>query len=175
MSNAYDDDKYNVIERKWFRLPILAGGDAAAAYTSWATTDATKISLVKRHYFKGPIRVMKFGAINIATATNASNDVILARLVKSGATNMASVRIKNTSTAVSAYTVASIESSNTTDFTVSHLDAGDYISINTATPKTDNGTAANTASTTGSYVFFIDYVRRYNVDKWNEDHTRYQA
>lgn len=175
MSNAYDDDKYNVIERKWFKLPINAGGDAAAAFTNWATTDATKLTIVKRHYFKGPIRLMKFGALNIATATNASNDVILARLVKSGATNMASVRIKNTSTAVSAYTIASIETADTTDFTVTHLDAGDYISINTATPKTDKGTAANTASTTGSYVFFIDYVRRYNTDKWNEDYTRYQG
>jgi hypothetical protein len=175
MSNAYDDDKYNVVERKWFRLPILAGGDAAAAFTSWATTDATKISLIKRHYFKGPVRLLKFGALNIATATNASNDVILARLVKSGATNMASVRIKNTSTAVSAYTIASIETADTTDFTVTHLDAGDYISINTATPKTDKGTAANTASTTGSYVFFIDYVRKYDADKWNEDYSHYQG
>lgn len=175
MPHTYDDDRYNVVERKWFRLPIIAGGDAAAAFTSWATTDATKISLVKRHYFKGPVRLLKFGALNIATATNASNDVILARLVKSGATNMASMRIKNTSTAVSAFTIASIESSDSTDFPVTHLDAGDYVAINTATPKTDKGTAANTASTTGSYVFFIDYVRRYDSARWDSDYGKYQG
>lgn len=175
MSNAYDDDKYNVIERKWFRLPTHIGGDAAAAFTNWATTDATKQTLIKRHYFKGPVRLLKVGALNIATATQASSDKILARLVKNGASAMASFKIKSTSTAVSAWTVASIESSDSTDFVINHVDAGDYISLNTATAVTDKGTAANTASCTGSFVFFIDYVRKYNTDKWNEDYTRYQA
>jgi len=169
MGNTYDDDKYGVITRKWFRLPIAAGGDAAAAFTSWATTDATKLTMIKRHYFKGPVRLLKFGALNVATATGASSDVVLARLVKSGASDMASLRIKNTSSAVSAYTFASIKSSDTTDFPITHLDAGDYIGINTATPKTDKGTAANTASLTGSYAFFIDYVPRFDAAKWDPD------
>ena len=53
-------------------------------------------------------------------------------------------------------------------FTVAQVKAGEYIAVKTGTPRTDNGTAANTATLSGTVAFFVDYVPTYNSDgKWN--------
>lgn len=159
MSNFYDDSKFGVITRKWFGLTKKLGGDVAAGYTL-ATTDATTISQLARWYPKGPIKFVKFGSFVLATLVNASVDRVPVRLLTRGAS--ASVG----GVAYSAKTLFSFGS--TVTFTVNKCKAGEYISIRTGTPQTDKGTAANTATTTGTLAFFLDYVPTYNEDgKWD--------
>jgi len=70
--------------------------------------------------------------------------------------------VKSTSTAVNPYVVAS-----TTTFTVAQVKAGEYIAVKTGTPRTDNGTAANTATLSGTVAFFVDYVPTYSGSQWS--------
>ena len=162
MSQIYDDDAYGVINRKWFGLTKKWGGDVAAGYT-FATTDATKITHLANWYPRGPIKMIKAGSFNLATLANASADIIPGRVRTRGASASlgASWNIKTTSAAEAPATFSSV-----TTFTVSQVTAGEYISIDSGTPQTDNGTAANTATTTGTVAFFIDYVPKYDIDKW---------
>lgn len=159
MSNFYEDSKFGVINRKWFGLTKKLGGDCANGYTL-ATTDATVISHLARWYPRGPIKMVKMGSFVLATLVNASVDRVPVRLLTRGAS--ASVG----AVAYSAKTLFSFASE--TDFTVSQVKAGEYISIRTGTPQTDNGTAANTATTTGTLAFFVDYVPTYDsTGKWD--------
>jgi hypothetical protein len=163
----YDDAKYGVITRKWFGLTEKHGGEDSGGYT-FGTTDATNISQLARWYPKGPIRLVKFGSFALATITNASNDLLKARLLTRGASASvaASHNVKSTATARSQYTFASVETMQ-----VSKCKAGEYLAIETATPSTDNGTAANTATTTGTVAFFVDYTPQFEPEGSNFDAT----
>src|SRR3990172_2593908 len=149
----YDSGKYGVITRKWFGLTKKHGGDVSAGYT-FGTTDATKITHLTRWYPRGPIKMVKAGSRILATMTQASSDLVPARLVTRGASASAGAgwNVKSTSTAPAPYAVASTET-----FTVRQCRAGEYISIVTGTPRTDKGTAANTATCLGTAAFFVDY------------------
>src|SRR5574343_605194 len=168
MSKAYDDNKYNVIHRKWIGggMKIGLGGSPYSLTTAIGngTTDATSGTFVERIHFRGPVKLIKFGAICVATSTNASNDLVPCYLKTRGASASAActLNIKSTSTAVSPYTIASNET-----MTVSQVKEGEYLSIRFGTPKTDKGTAANTATTTGSWVFFVDYVPTFGTN-WDD-------
>jgi len=153
MSNFYSDSKFGVITRQWFGLSTKLGGAAASTYTL-GTTDATIRSQVARWYPRGPIKFVKFGSIVVATLVNNSVDRVPVRLRTKGAS------ASNAGVAYSAKTLFSIAS--TTTFSPDRMEAGDYISIVTGTPQTSNGTAANTATTTGSLGFFLDYVPTYD-------------
>lgn len=164
MSNFYEDSKFGVVKRQWFLLSKKLGGysstaRAGASRGCFGTTDATVKTHVTRWYPKGPIKMLKAGSLMQATMTQASSDLIQARLYTRGgsASTGCSWYVKSTSTAVSAFTIAS-----TTTFTVRQVKAGEYISIRTGTPQTDNGTAANTATCTGTVAFFLDYVDTYD-------------
>lgn len=159
----YSDQKFGVINRKWFGLTKKWGGDVAAGFTL-GTTDATSIDHVAKWYPKGPIRLRKFGVKNLATITHASSDLIPARLRVNGSTETTTdIYPKSTASVVAPLTVAS-----TTDFTNDVVDAGSYIGIRTATPRTDKGTAANTATALGTLAFFIDWSPEYSTDgKWD--------
>lgn len=155
----YDEQKFQVIERHWFGLPILHGGDAASGIT-FGTTDATTLDPVVRYYPKGPIRLLKFGQLTIdALSGSAGLDRVPARLLVNGSTETDSDLIIATATE---YTISSVVS-----FTNPVVDAGSYIGIRTATPQTDDGTAANECTTTGTVAFFIDYVREFDTAKWD--------
>lgn len=170
MGGGYDDARFGVIERKWFGLSKKHGGDVpnarvASGIGCFGTTDATSKTHIARWYPRGPISLVKAGSFVLATITNASNDLIPARITVRGASASAgcSWNVKSTSTAVAPRTFAS-----TTTFTARNVKAGEYLSIKTGTPRTDNGTAANTATTTGTVAFFIDYVRKFDQDgKWD--------
>lgn len=158
MSNFYDDSKFGVITRKWFGLTKKWGGDVAAGYT-FGTTDATTQAQLARWYPRGPVKMVKAGSFVLATITNASVDRIPARVLTRGAS--ASVAFS-----------WNIPKGNTAAFAsdvtagVAQVKAGEYITIRTGTPQTDNGTAANTATTTGTVAFFVDYVPTYDT-KWD--------
>lgn len=153
MSNFYDDSKFGVIERKWFGLTKKHGGDVASGYT-FATTDATVISQVARHYPKGPIAIQKAGSYVLATIGGGGTifDQIPARISING-TNKSTLEW-NIPDAGAPYSIASVVP--TAEVVV---DAGSYIGIETATPESANGTIGSTATVTGSVAFFIDYRR----------------
>lgn len=161
MSNFYDDSKFGVIERKWFGLTKKHGGETAAGYT-FATTDATSITHVARHYPKGPIRLLKAGAYVLATIGGGGTgfDQIPTRMQVNGANESTEFNIAN---AAAPYAIASI-----TSFTNPVVDAGSYVGFKTGTPESTNGTAKNTATVTGSVAFFLDYRRVWHESgNWN--------
>lgn len=163
----YSDDKFGVIERHWFGLTKKVGGDAASGFT-FGTTDATTKVHVTRFYPKGPIAIKKIGALVLASIYNTSNaslDQVPVKFLTRGAS--ASVcgtfSLDVDGGTIAPYTIASNSSP-----TVAQVKAGEYITIKTATPQTDKGTAANTATTNGSVAFFIDYVRTFDPSgKWD--------
>lgn len=172
--NFYSDAKFGVIKRKWFLLSKKFGGSSSTARAGasrgcFGTTDATTKVHVTRWYPKGPIKMLKAGSFVHATMTQASSDLIVAKLLTRGASASTGCtwNVKSTTTAVSQYAIAS-----TTTFTVRQVKAGEYISIQTGTPKTDKGTAANTATCTGTVAFFVDYVDSYD-SSGKHDTTQY--
>lgn len=165
MSNFYDDSKFGGIKRQWFLMSKKLGGysstaRAGASRGCFGTTDATSKVHVTRWYPKGPIKMVKAGSFVQATMTQASSDLVQVRITTRGGSASAACNwyVKSTSTAVSQFVIAS-----TTTFTVKQVKAGEYISIKTGTPVTDKGTAANTATLTGTVGFFIDYVDTYDA------------
>lgn len=159
MSGKYDDGQYGVITRKWFGLTKKYGGDCATGYTL-GTTDATAIAHVARWYPRGPIKVLKAGSFTLATLNGSGVDRIDARVKVRGA---------SASLAASWDAFASAQFTFASDISMSavQVKAGEYLSIRTGTPETDNGTAKNTSTTTGTLAFFVDYVPMYDVTKWN--------
>lgn len=159
MSNFYSDSKFGVITRKWFGLTKKLGGDCATGYTL-GTTDATHVSQLARWYPRGPIKMVKFGAFVLATLVNASVERVPCRIYTRGA---------SASAGAVAYVAKTLFGfGSTTTFTNDRVRAGDYISIVTGTPQTDAGTAGNTATTTGTLAFFLDYVPTYDsTGKWD--------
>lgn len=153
MSNFYDDSRFGVVERKWFGLTKKHGGDVASGYT-FGTTDATVISQLARHYFKGPIAIQKVGSYVLATigGGSAAFDQVPARITKNG-TNVSSLEWNIPDTGAP-YSIASVSPSSEV-----LVPAGSYIGIETATPESTNGTAYNTATVTGSVAFFVEYRR----------------
>lgn len=165
---SYAENKFRVITRKWFGLTKKHGGDVAAGYT-FATTDATKIAHLARWYPKGPIKLVKAGIMRLATFTSASVDIIPVRFRTRGASASlgCTVNAKSTATAQAAYTFASAVS-----FTAPNIKAGEYLSIDSGTPQTDNGTAANTATALGTMAMFVDYIPDYDEEDTNWDPNR---
>jgi len=159
---GYADNKYHVVERKWFGLTKIHGGDCAAGYT-FGTTDATSTKQLVRYYPKGPIRLLKAGHYVIDTIAGGGTDmdVIPARLLVNGGAEAT----WNIPDGGAVYSIAS-----TVTFTNPVVDSGSYIGITTGTPQSGDGTAANTATTTGTVAFFIDYTREFTGadTNWNK-------
>ena len=152
MAQAYSDAKFGVITRHWFGLTTKWGGSQTNTLNLYTlgTTDATVRSQIAEWRPRGPIRMVKAGSFVIATLVNASVDRVPVRVkTRSGSASVGCLFY-------SAKTLRSIAS--TTTFTVAQVKAGEYVNIVTGTPQTDKGTAANTATTTGTLAFFIDYV-----------------
>lgn len=158
MSGRYDAAQYGVITRKWFGLTKKLGGDAASGYTL-GTTDATVQTHLTRWAPRGPIKLLKAGSHTMATLNGSGVDRITARLKTRGA---------SASLAASWNCFASAQYSFASDVVMaaSQCKAGEYISITTGTPETDNGTAKNTATTLGTLAFFLDYIPLYHSSKW---------
>jgi len=170
--NTYDAAKFQVIERKWFGLTKKVGGDAASGYTFGST--GTDVDHLARWYPRGPIKVLKAGYKVLATLATPATAIAawaLINIFKSNATGTAK------STKLTSYTVKTddtnrpdlwaIGASNTV-MASSEVEAGRFITIQAATPTSENATAA--AGTLGGTVaFFIDYRRHYDPsnEKWD--------
>lgn len=175
MGVTYSDDMFGVITRKWFGLTKKLGGETAAGFTFGTGDPGPDAVQVTRFYPKGPVDVIKFGRFNLATMSSGASTVdrLIARLIGRGASAsiMASLDIVQTLTP---FSFASIESSNTTDFPITRVRAGEYLSIAVATKETDNGTDLG-STLTGTVAFFIDMVPAFDGDKWDADPKKYQA
>lgn len=164
-SNFYSDSKFGVINRQWFGLSKKWGGTVpnarvASGMGCFGTTDATFKTHVRRWYPRGPIRMLKAGSMVLATLSTASATTITGRLVTRGASASAGCtwNIKSV-TAPAAF-------ASQTAFTVRQVKAGEYISINSATPS--GGANPNTATQLGTVAFFVDYVPTYDVGgRWD--------
>lgn len=141
MSNMYDDARYGVIERHTIGLTKKHGGDAGSAITF----NETQSAVVTRWYPKGPIQLLKLGAITLATLGKGEEQFILAK-TGTGGTTLGTVVASTTS---APYTIASKSLTGT-------LGAGSYISI----------LASTNVCSTGTVALFIEYRRMYNV-KWD--------
>jgi hypothetical protein len=136
----YDDPKFGVIERRWLSLPVKVGGHSAAGIT-WNETEGTKVT---RIYFKGPVKLQKFGALVLSTIGKGEQ---LFRLTKQGIAGTLLDRLVCSTTATQ-YSIASKALDD-------EIDAGSYLTIFGST---------NVCST-GSVAFFIDYRRSYDATK----------
>lgn len=160
---SYADGKFGVITRKFFGLTVKHGGETAAGFT-FGTTDATKRVHVTRWRPRGPIKLLKAGILRLATFTHASSDLVPVRFRVRGASASLACTLyaKQTATAVAANTIAS-----TPTLAYRNIKAGEYLTIDSGTPRTDKGTAANTATCLGTAAFFVDYVPTFDSDnKW---------
>lgn len=102
----------------------------------------------------------KFGVFVLGTITASGADRIPFHVYTRGASASAGAR--------AFVTKNQFVFGSSDDFTVSQVKAGEYISIAMGTPQTDKGTAANTATMTGTVAFFLDYVPTYDPSgKWD--------
>jgi hypothetical protein len=159
MGARYDDAKFGVVQRKWFGLTKKCGGDAASGFT-FGTNAATVIDHVTRYYPKGPIKLLKFGALCLGTLSNTlgTPDKITARLYCDSGVE-ASIDL---ATDMAQYSISSV-----TTFTSATIGPGSYLAIDTATADTDKGTDANNGTMSGTVAFFIDYHPIYHQSKWD--------
>jgi hypothetical protein len=153
---SYDDAKFGVIERKWFGLHLNKGGAVAAAsgFTCGAEA-ATSNNHVDRYYFRGPVRLKKFGVmVQKAVACTATDmDKVPFRLRVNGGNETSNVTIAD---GAAAYTVAS-----TTTFTNDLVNNASYIDIIQGTPLSGDNTEVVTATVTGTFAYFVDYTRNF--------------
>lgn len=140
--NFYSDSKFGVIERHWFGLPKTWGGGAAGGFTF----NETQSVLVKRFYPKGPIKILKFGVVTIATLGKGEELI--------GLTVGGTATVKGTvvaSTASAPGTIASLVMATT-------LSAGSYLAL----------LASTNVCSTGTVACFIDFRRQFNASgKWD--------
>lgn len=171
MSGFYSDDKYGVVERKWFGLTRKLGGETASGFTIGSGTTET---FVHRWYPKGPVKVVKCGAMVLATLASAANstgsvdrqrlpiefykssDAGTARSTLLGSTHV----IMGDGGRTAQYGIAS-----DIDPASYEVEAGRFISIYAASANSDNGTAMGAIGTvlrTGTLAMFIDWKRQYD-------------
>jgi hypothetical protein len=164
----YDESKYGVINRTWFGLTKKHGGNAADGY-GFGTTDATTQTHLARYYPKGPIDIIKFGAKVLASITAGSQDytdIITAKLLTRGgsASVAGTFSFDIDGGTIAPHVFASVES------LTAQCKAGEYVSIKTGTPLTNDGTAANTATTPGTVAFFMDWTPKYDGNRnWDKE------
>lgn len=139
---SYDDAKYGVIERWWSGLTVKMGGSTAAAHLIPAAAEAAKVT--RWYPPRGPIVVKKFGVMTVATGGDGEHTFILKKGVAATGTRIAAV---TASTDDTPFTIAS--NASPASFNIA---AGSYLSI----------LASTNVCSTGSYAFFVDFVRRYD-------------
>jgi len=167
MSNFYSDDKFGVIQRRWFGLTQkLGGADAVITFSSATTT-----THITRWYPRGPITIKKVGYLVAATMVGKATNK--GRREFRFYTRGASASVVGKVLPASCGTVSQYTFNSTTSLTVSQVKAGEYVKITSGTPRTykaagySSGTSVQ-GTVNGSLAFFIDYVPRFDADgKWD--------
>lgn len=177
MSDFYSDSKFRVVNRKWFGLTKKLGGETAAGFTIGSV--ASKSTHVTRFYPKGPIEILKFGAMVLATmstpATKDEADELPALLyTNNGASLAASFDLKPADASVAVYgstrDAFGIASSVTFNTNLGTTGVGDYLTIKTGRPQANGGTVGK-GTIGGTLAFFIDWRPLYTAgnDSWDAD------
>ena len=182
--NTYDAAKFHNIKRTWFGLTTKMGGQASSSIAPLSGT-ATTETLVTRWYPKGPIKVVKVGYRNVATASAAANAtgatsraVIPIEFYKSSAagaaraTLLGSAHITIAPVAITQCPLWSVGSLEGSSLASQEVEAGRFVTVFAATAQDAEGDAAAAGGTTmvsGSFAFFIDWVPKYDPsnEKWD--------
>lgn len=130
---TYNDPQYGVVERLWIGRTVKHGGNSSAGVT-FNETEGFKVT---RTYLKGPVRLLSFGVLTLATLGKGEQ---LFRLSKG--TTLLDRCVASTTSAP--YTIASVALDDA-------IDSGTYLTIFGSTNVCSTGTVA----------FFIDYRRSY--------------
>jgi hypothetical protein len=156
---SYANDRYSVVERKWFGLTKKWGGDCATGYALTGNDSGTTIKHMDKGYYpKGPIRIVKWGAMVLATVTATKtvgklpHYIQVGTAAKTGLLNLVPVT-KAIAPAVQTTVTGYIDVAD-----------GKTIKIMQGTPVTSKGTAQVTGTQAGTVAFFIDYVRRHHAN-----------
>jgi hypothetical protein len=138
MSEIYSHPKFGIIVRKTFGLTKKCGGETAAGFT-WNETEANAVT---RWYPKGPIKLLKVGALVLSTIGKGEESFAFFKNTTRSATLVCS-------TTAAQYTIAS-------KTVAVSMAAGDYLNI----------LASTNVCSTGTVALFVDYRRTYD-DKWD--------
>ena len=133
----YSSERFGIIERKVIGATKKVGGDCAAGFT-WNETES---NLITRWYPKGPIKLLKIGALVLSTLGKGEQSLGYYKNTTRSATLVCS-------TTAAQYSIAS----KTVDI---DLAAGDYINV----------LASTNVCSTGTVALFFDY-RRTHSSKW---------
>jgi hypothetical protein len=136
---SYSNAQYGVIERQWFGLSKVMGGECAAGFTF----NETEATIVKRWYPRGPIQLLKLGVLTLGTLGKGEESFGMYK-------NTTRITAIVASTTSAAFTVAS-------KALTTAMDAGDYLSF----------VASTNVCSTGTVALFVDYRRAYHTSKWN--------
>jgi len=182
MYNTYDAAKFHVITRQWFGLTTKMGGECSAAIAP-LTGSASTATLVTRWYPRGPIKVLKIGYLNVATASAAANAtgatsraLIPFEFYKSSAALVARTTLLGSLVARIALVALTYTPlwnvASKTDLASQEVEAGRFITIFAATPTDaagDQAAGVGTCMVSGSFAFYIDWVPKYDPsnEKWN--------
>ncbi len=161
MTNAYDAERYGVIERIWFGLNKWVSTTRTDGAFHFATKGATTITHLPYWYPKGPILIKKVGYV-VTTAINSvsgSGGYRVLRFRTRGASASVVANMTPSSATIAVGTLASAVS-----FTVAQCKAGEYIAIKSASQTTAKGTE-KLCTQTGAFACFIDYVRTFSGSK----------
>lgn len=185
MTGFYDKAQYGFRMRKWFGLGPKWGGDGVPYYISsfatftvenakvaggffLGTHDPGTITHVEKWYPQGPISVKKVGVFVCSTLANASGGCMNFKFLTRGASAsvIATLRMASCTVAEGAIGASKAQA----DFTVDHAKAGEYLSIQSYEPTTRSATATEVkATTSGRVAFFVDYVPKYDGDRWGDN------
>lgn len=158
MTNAYDSERYGVIERQWFGLSKWISTTNTNGALHFATRAATTIRHVPYWYPKGPITIKKVGYV-VTTAINSVSGSGGYRVLRFRTRGASASVVGNITPSSATQTVGTLASLTT--FTVSQCKAGEYITIMSASQTTAKGTE-RLCTQTGAFAAFIDYVRKYD-------------
>lgn len=168
--NAYDAAKFHVITRKWFGLTKKHGGDVAAGYTFGSAADTDHLAY---WYPRGPIKVLKAGFRVLATLATSATGTGLWKPIRFWKSSAAAAA---KTTSLTNVTLKADATNRTAIFGVasnpvmasSEVEAGRFITIQSATPTSTNATVSS-GTIGGTVAFFIDYRPHYDPsnEKWN--------
>lgn len=174
----YSDQKFGVIQRRWFGRPLTKGGEAAAAVAIIAS--GTTKTVMTKFYPKGPIKIEKVGCQVVATLASADN--------ATGSVKRQRIQVKfykgtnstpRTTLIGSCHAICGaggrtalmgIASQMGANLASPEVEAGKCLTIYLASANSDKGTvmtAIGTVAGGGTLAYFIDFRSHFDTTaKW---------
>lgn len=178
----YNDAQFGFRQRKWFGLGSKWGGDAPAQSQATdpdtiravdrykaggfglGTHDPGTLTHVEKWYPQGPIQIKKVGVFVCSTVNNASGGYPNFQFLTRGASGSVAATVQFSSCTANEGTFAASKST----ITVNQVKAGEYMTIKSYEPTTPASATEVKATTSGRVAFFVDYVPKYDPDRWGQ-------